>query len=151
MASKVNPIPDGFRSVTPMLTVKGAAGLIEFLARAFGATATYRLACPDGTVMHAEVKIGDSMVMIGEATGDWKPLTSTVVLYVENADDWYNRAIRAGAVSVKEPTDQFYGDRSAGVKDIAGNFWWIHTHVEDVPPEEIRKRAEAWMKEQPCG
>ncbi len=151
MASKVNPIPDGFRTVTPMLTVKGAAELIDFLKRAFGATEAYRLAGPGGTVMHGEIKIGDSMVMIGEAAGQWKPMVSTVVLYVENADDWYKRAIQAGATSVKEPADQFYGDRSAGVKDIAGNFWWIHSHVEDVPPEELRKRAEAWMKEQPCG
>jgi uncharacterized glyoxalase superfamily protein PhnB len=101
--------------------------------------------------MHAEVKIGDSMVMVGEATDQWKPIQVTVALYVEDADAWYKRALRAGAASVREPSDQFYGDRSAGVKDFAGNQWWIHTHIEDVTPEEIKKRAEVWMKQQKCG
>jgi uncharacterized glyoxalase superfamily protein PhnB len=101
--------------------------------------------------MHAEVKIGDSMVMVGEATDQWKPMPATIALYVEDTDAWYKRAPQAGATSVREPSDQFYGDRSAGVKDSAGNQWWIHTHIEDVPPEELQKRAEAWMKQQPRG
>ncbi len=109
---------------------------------------TYRLDGPNGTMMHAEMKIVDSMVMVGEATDQWKPMQATVALYVEDADAWYQRALRAGATSVREPSDQFYGDRSAGVKDFAGNHWWIHTHIEDVPPEEIKKRAETWMKQQ---
>ncbi len=147
----VKPIPDGYHTVTPVLTVHGAAKLIEFLQQAFDAKETYRLAGPDGSVMHAEVKIGDSMVMVGEATDQWKPIQITVALYVEDADAWYKRALRAGAASVREPSDQFYGDRSAGVKDFAGNQWWIHTHIEDVTPEEIKKRAEVWMKQQKCG
>lgn len=126
----------------------GAAKLIEFLKQAFDAKETYRLPGPNGEVMHAEVKIGDSMVMVGEATDQWKPMPAAIALYVEDTDAWYKRALQAGATSVREPSDQFYGDRSTGVKDSAGNRWWIHTHIEDVPPDEIKKRAEAWMKQQ---
>lgn len=117
----VNPIPDGYHTVTPVLTVHGAAKLIEFLKQAFDAKEVYRFLGPKDIVMHAEVKIGDSMVMLGEATDEWKPMPATVALYVEDADAWYKRALRAGATSVREPADQFYGDRSAGVKDVAGN------------------------------
>jgi PhnB protein len=151
MATKTTPIPKGYHTVTPVLTVHGAAKLIEFLTQAFDAKETYRLPGPNGEVMHAEVKIGDSMVMVGEATDQWKPMPATIALYVEDTDAWYKRALQAGATSVREPSDQFYGDRSAGVKDSAGNQWWIHTHIEDVPPEELQKRAEAWMKQQPRG
>lgn len=100
------------------------------------------------SVMHAEVKIGNSMVMLGEATEQWRPMPDKIALYVEHADAWYKRALEAGATSVKEPSDQFSGDRGAGVQDFAGNHWWIHTHIEDVSPEEIKKRAESWMKQQ---
>lgn len=148
MATKVSPIPEGYHTVTPVLTVQGAAKLIDFLKQAFDAKETFRLDGPNGTVMHAEVKIGDSMVMVGEATDQWKPVQATVALYLQDADRWYQRALRAGATSVREPSDQVYGDRSAGVKDFAGNHWWLHTHIEDVSPEEIKKRAETWMKQQ---
>jgi PhnB protein len=151
MATKTTPIPKGYHTVTPVLTVHGAAKLIKFLTQAFDAKETYRLPGPNGEVVHAEVKIGDSMVMVGEATDQWKPMPATIALYVEDTDAWYKRALQAGATSVREPSDQFYGDRSAGVKDSAGNQWWIHTHIEDVPPEELQKRAEAWMKQQPRG
>ncbi len=147
MATKAKPIPTGYHTVTPVLTVHGAAKLIDFLKQAFDAKETFRLPGPDGAVIHAEVKIGDSMIMLGEATDQWKPMPATVALYVEDADAWYQRALRTGATSVREPSDQFYGDRSAGVKDFAGNHWWIHTRIEDVPPDEIRKRAEVWMKQ----
>lgn len=147
MATKAKPIPTGYHTVTPVLTVHGAAKLIDFLKQAFDAKETFRLPGPDGAVIHAEVKIGDSMIMLGEATDQWKPMPATVALYVEDADAWYQRALRTGATSVREPSDQFYGDRSAGVKDFAGNHWWIHTRIEDVPPDEIKKRAEVWMKQ----
>ncbi|MFY4730039.1 VOC family protein [Nitrospira sp. BLG_2] len=147
MGTKAKPIPTGYHTVTPVLTVHGAAKLIDFLKQAFDAKETFRLPGPDGAVIHAEVKIGDSMIMLGEATDQWKPMPATVALYVEDADAWYQRALRTGATSVREPSDQFYGDRSAGVKDFAGNHWWIHTRIEDVPPDEIRKRAEVWMKQ----
>jgi PhnB protein len=148
MAPKANPIPKGFHTVTPVLTVHGAAKLIDFLRQAFDAEETYRLPGPDGTIIHAEVKIGDSMVMIGEASDQWQPMPATVALYVEDTDRWYQRALKAGATSVREPSNQFYGDRSAGVKDFFGNQWWIHTHIEDVSPDELKKRAETWMKQQ---
>jgi PhnB protein len=146
----IKPIPDGYHTVTPVLTVEGAAKLIEFLKQAFDAKEMYRLEGPNGSVMHAQIKIGDSMVMVGEASEKYKPRPATMALYVENTDAWYKRALKAGGVSEREPSDQFYGDRSAGVTDFAGNQWWIHTHIEDVPHEEIKKRAEVWMKEQRC-
>ncbi len=144
----VKPIPEGYHTVTPLLTVQGAAKLIDFLTQAFDAKEIYRLPGPDGAVMHAEVKIGNSMVMLGEANDECKAMTARIALYVEHADALYKRALDAGATSVKEPSDQFYGDRSAGVKDFSGNQWWIHTHIEDVSPEEIKKRADLWMKQQ---
>jgi uncharacterized glyoxalase superfamily protein PhnB len=143
----VKPIPDGYHSVTPYLVVQGAATLIEFLKRAFEATETFRMAHQDGTVMHAEVKIGDSIVMMGEARGDHKPIPACIYLYVNDADAVYKRALQAGATSQMEPTDQFYGDRHGGVMDPVGNLWWIATHVEDVAPEELKRRAEAYMKQ----
>jgi hypothetical protein len=95
--------------------------LIDFLTQAFDAKETYRLDGPNGAVMYAEVKIGNSMVIVGEATDQWKPMPTTVALYGEDTDGWYQRALRAGATSVREPSNQFYGDRSVGVKDWACN------------------------------
>jgi uncharacterized glyoxalase superfamily protein PhnB len=144
----VKPIPDGFHTVTPYLVVNGVAKLIEFLKQAFAAEVTGCLSRPDGTVMHAQVRIGDSMVMMGEPQGEWKPMPGSLYLYVPDTDALYHRAIQAGGTSLMEPADQFYGDRNAGVKDPVGNFWWIATHNEDVSPEELARRAEAVMKEQ---
>lgn len=143
----VRPIPEGYRTVTPYLVVPGVAKLIDFLKQAFGATERQRVARPDGSVMHAEVEIGDSVVMLGEPMGEVQPIPAMIHLYVEDADAAYRRALEAGAASVMEPTDHFYGDRSGGVKDFAGNHWWVATHVEDVPPEELKKRAEAAMRQ----
>jgi uncharacterized glyoxalase superfamily protein PhnB len=149
MTGKIKPIPEGYHTLTPHLIVQGASKLLDFLREAFEAKEKFRLPGPDGTVLHAEVKIGDSMVMIGEATGEWKSMPASIALYTDNADALYKRALEAGATSIREPADQFYGDRSAGVKDPAGNHWWISTHIEDVPPEELKKRAEEWMKRLP--
>jgi len=143
MAAKVKPIPDGYHTITPYLTVKGVANLIEFLKRAFNATITEHMAEPDGTVRHAEAKIGDSIVMMGEAGGQWTPKPCTLYMYVQDVDSVYRRAIEAGAVSVREPANQFYGDRSGGVRDACGNEWWIATHVEDISKEELTLRAKA--------
>ena len=134
-------------------TADGRIGYIRTTLRAHGRTArltkeSYRLAGPGGTIMHAELKIGNSMVMLGEATDAHKPMPAKIALYVEDTDAWYKRALTAGAKSLQEPADQFYGDRGAGVTDPAGNQWWIHTRIEDVSPEEIKKRAEAYMKQQ---
>jgi PhnB protein len=143
----VKPIPDGYHTVTPYLTVQGVPKLIDFLKQAFEAREIECMAQPDGTVRHAEVRIGDSVVMMGEARGEQAPMPSAMYLYVNDTDAVYKRALRAGATSLREPADQFYGDRSAGVKDPSGNYWWIATHQEDVPPEELKKRAEAAMRQ----
>lgn len=95
----------------------------------------------DGTIQHAEVKIGDSIVMLAEACDPWKPRPSMLYLYVNDVDATYQRAIEAGATSLREPATHFYGDRSGGVEDPTGNHWWIATHVEDVSPEELQRRA----------
>jgi uncharacterized glyoxalase superfamily protein PhnB len=139
----VKPIPDGFHTVTPYLVVPGAAKLLDFLKKAFGAVEIHRTEMPNGVVMHAQVKIGDSFVLMGEAQGPNMAMPAMLYLYVENTDALYHRALEAGAVSVMAPADQFYGDRNAGVKDFAGNQWWIATHFEDVAPEEIARRAQA--------
>jgi len=143
----VKPIPDGYHTVTPYLVVQRAAKLIDFLKQAFEAKEIECMTQPDGTIRHAEVRIGDSVVMVSEAKDEWKPMPSGIYLYVNDTDAVYKRALQAGATSIMEPADQFYGDRNAGVKDLSGNHWWIATHKEDVPPEEIQKRAEAAMKQ----
>jgi len=139
----VKPIPDGYHTLTPFIVVEGAAGLIDFLKQAFGAQELHRMAGPDGKVMHAEVKIGDSIVMMGEPHGKSELQSANIYMYVNDTDATYKSAMEAGATSIMEPVDQFYGDRSAGVKDSYGNHWWIATHQEDVSSEEIQKRAQA--------
>jgi uncharacterized glyoxalase superfamily protein PhnB len=143
----VKPIPDGYHSVTPYLAVPGVARLIDFIKQAFGAEGPLeKLTREDGSVMHAEVRIGDSILMLGEPAGQFPPMPSVLYLYVEDTDAAYQRALQAGATSVMEPADQFYGDRSAGVKDPSGNMWWIATHKEDVAPEELARRAAAFKR-----
>ncbi len=144
----VKPIPDGYHSVTPYLIVNGAAGLIDFLKEVFGAEVKERMESPDGAIMHAEVVIGDSVVMMGEANENLPPMPTLLYVYVPDCDAVYQRALRAGATSVREPRNEFYGDRSGGVKDICGNQWWIGTHVEDVSPEEMARRAQEASKQQ---
>jgi PhnB protein len=142
----VKPIPDGFHSVTPFLVVEGASRLIDFAKQAFGAQERFRMDGPNGTVMHAEIQIGDSVIMLGESMGpDNPPLQSMLYVYLPNVDEIHEQALAAGATSVREPADQFWGDRSGAVKDAFGNQWWIATHIEDVPPEEMEKRAAAAM------
>jgi PhnB protein len=141
----VKPIPEGYHSITPYLVVDDVARLIDFLKQAFGAVEIHRMQRPDGLVGHAEVKIGDSMLMMGEAQGEWKPMPCALYLYVQNADAVYRQALTAGATSIMEPADQFYGDRHGGVKDPCGNQWWIATHIEDVSAEEIARRAASKM------
>ena len=137
-----NPIPKGFGTVTPFLTVTDAAKLIDFLQQAFAAKVHFRMDAPDGSVRHAEVKIGDSMVMIGQVQPG-QEMQSMLHLYVPETDALYRSALAAGATSIREPADQFYGDRSAGVRDLWGNQWWMATHVEDVSQEEMERRMAA--------
>ena len=139
----VQPIPDDSHNVTPYLVVEGVPKLIDFLKQAFAAQELGRMARPDGGVMHAEVKIGDSKVMMGEPMGEWTAKPCSLYLYVEDVDAVYQRAIQAGGTSVREPSDQFYGDRTGGVIDPCGNYWGIATHVEDVSHEEMAKRFAA--------
>ena len=139
----VRPIPEGMPTITPYLVVKGAAQLVEFIENAFLAREKYWHAGEDGTIQHAEFWIGDSPIMLGEAKGPWKPMQANLNVYVEDCDEVYKRAIKAGGKSLREPATQFYGDRSAGVEDPCGNYWWLSTHVEDVSPEEIERRAAA--------
>ena len=143
----VKPIPDGFHTATPELNVKGVAKLIDFMKQAFGAQELMRMPGPGGAIMHAEVKIGDSIIMMADAVRD-APMPGSIFLYVKDVDATYKQALKAGATSVLEPTDMFWGDRFARVKDASGNAWGIATHKEDVPPEEMPKRAAAFMKQQ---
>ncbi len=149
--ANVKHIPDGHHTLTPYLLLENVAGYIEFLKRAFGAKEIHRSSAPDGTVAHATIQIGDSMLMMGAARGDWKPQPTMLYMYVEDVDQAYRQAVEAGATSVQEPINQFYGDRSGGVKDSAGNSWWIATHIEDVPPEELQKRFQAFSAQQAGG
>ena len=135
----VKPIPDGYHTVTPFLNVKGTAQLIDFLKSALGAEEVMRMPGPGGTVMHAEVNIGNSRLMLSEAT-QTSPSSSSFYLYVSDVDALYKRAVGAGAVSQSAPADQFWGDRMASVKDAFGNTWSLATHKEDPTPEQMAKR-----------
>jgi len=136
----VKPIPDGYHSITPYLVVSEAARVIDFAKEAFGAQEIMRLPGPNNTIGHAEIKIGDSVVMLADAGTSHGARPGNLMLYVPNVDEVYRRALKAGGKSEREPADQFYGDRSAGVIDLAGNHWWIATHVEDVAPDELQRR-----------
>lgn len=138
----VRPIPEGYHTITPYLIVEGVPKLIDFLKSVFGAEEMERFTDSKGGISHAEVRIGDSVLMMGEATTDWKAMPASLYIYVKDTDAAFNRALQAGATSIKEPADQFYGDRNAGVKDPSGNCWFIATHVEDVSREEMKRRAE---------
>jgi uncharacterized glyoxalase superfamily protein PhnB len=149
MLEKAKPIPDGFHTVTPYLIVDGAKKVIDFMQQALGAKHDHEPTLrPDGTIMHATLRIGDSMVMISDASEHAKAMPVMLYLYVPNADAAYQLALKAGATSVMEPADQFYGDRSGGVKDPAGNSWFFGTHIEDVAPAELKKRATEALKKQ---
>jgi PhnB protein len=149
MAKTVKPIPDGYSAVTPYLTIKGAAKAIEFYKEAFGAEESLRLNGPDGHIAHAEIRIGGSVVMLHDETPQSparSPTTlgdtgSSIMLYVRDVDAVVKRAVDAGATLAMEVADQFYGDRAGNIKDPFGHKWHIATHIEDVSPEEINKRA----------
>ncbi|HWN98618.1 MAG TPA: VOC family protein [Blastocatellia bacterium] len=123
-------VPEGLRTVTPYLHPRGASQMIDFLERAFGAEEQSRAASPDGVIHHATVRIGDSMVEMGEAHGPWQPMPTTFYLYVNDVDAWYQRAIEAGAASRGEPADQPYGDRVGGVADPFENTWYLSTPIK---------------------
>src|SRR5687768_12184195 len=139
----VKPIPEGYHTATPYLMVSDADALLRFVTAAFQATTVEDHRDAEGRVVHADVMIGDSHVMLGQANDQWKARPGTVLLYVPDADATYAAALAAGGTSVQAMTTQFYGDRSGGVEDPAGVTWWISTHVEDVGPEEMARRMAA--------
>ena len=144
----VNPIPEGMHTVTPFIVVNQAAMLMEFIKNAFDGKIRGQMDGEDGKVMHAEMTIGDSHIMISDANEKNAPMPCMLYLYVEDVDSTYQQALKAKGQSLREPTDEFYGDRSAGVKDPWGNQWWMATHVEDVSPEEMKKRANEFQKQE---
>ena len=141
--TRVKPVPQGYHTVTPYLIVDGASRLIDFLKQSFNAEQRDLMKTPDGRISHAEVKIGDSIIMLSDPNQEFKAMPSMTYLYLEDVDAAYKRALQAGANSVKPPTNQFYGDRNATVRDPTGNIWGIATHVEDISPEEMQKRIKA--------
>jgi PhnB protein len=149
MATKVKPVPEGYHSITPYLVVDGAEKIIGFVKEAFGAQPLFEpMMRPDGKIMHSEFKIGDSVVMIADTSERAQATSDMLHLYVPNVDAVYQKALKAGGKSLMEPMDQFYGDRSGSVTDPAGNRWYIATHVEDVSPGDLKKRAAELMKQQ---
>jgi uncharacterized glyoxalase superfamily protein PhnB len=124
--------PQGLFNVNPYLHPQRAEPLIAFLKRAFGAQEVAKYASPDGVVNHAAIRMGDSVVEMGEAQGKYETMPAMFYVYVPNVDDVYKQAVAAGATSFQEPADQFYGDRTAAVRDNFGNKWYIATHIKDV-------------------
>lgn len=149
----VKAIPDGYHSLTPYMGIHKAGEAIDFYKKAFGATQVMRLDMPDGRVGHAELRIGDSSLMLGTPCDQMalrNPDEHTSIglhLYVEDVDAQFQRAVDAGATVVSEPKDQFYGDRSASVKDPFGHLWFLATHKEDLTEEQIRQRAMELFKQ----
>src|SRR5215468_10380215 len=142
----VKPVPDGYHTVTPFLVANDAAALVEFAKRAFDAKVVVEMRDPKGAIMHAELEIGDSRIMLGQASEQHKAMPCGIYLYVPDVDATYKKAIAAGATSTMEPANQFYGDRNGGVRDQNGNMWWIGTHVEDVSGEEMKRRMAEEVK-----
>jgi PhnB protein len=153
-----NKNPDGFHTVTPHITVKGAAAAIDFYQMAFGAELVMRIDGPSGAVMHAELKIGDSIILMNDENPQWNKAPTTLggtsvclALYAEDCDALFARATAAGAKPVMPPTNMFWGDRFSKVVDPFGHEWSISTHIEDVTPEECSRRAAEFFKQMASG
>ena len=144
----VKPIPENYPRVSPYLIVKNVEETMEFIKYVFGGKEREKMKIADGTVNHCEMSIGDSVIMIGKESGEHQMQNTMLYIYVEDTDAAYKKALEKGAVSVMEPSDQFYGDRNAGVKDKDGISWWIASHVEDVSPEEVQRRSMESEKKQ---
>jgi PhnB protein len=156
MATKVQPIPKGYEGATPYLIIQGAANALEFYKKAFGATECMRMPAPGGKVGHAEIKIGNAIIMLADEFPEMNHKSPqslggtpvSIMIYVEDVDPFVKRAIAAGAKVLQAVENKFYGDRSGTLEDPFGHQWHFATHVEDVPPDEMPKRAEAFMKQQ---
>ncbi len=138
--------PEGYHSVTPYLHVSNVGKLIDFLKQSFDAVELERFLLPDGRIEHAEVRIGDSIVMISEGTEKYPSMPSWVYVYVADVDETHRNAVQAGGTSLMNPTDVYYDERVGGIKDPSGDIWWIATRKENLTPEEIRKRLEGRTK-----
>ena len=135
-------IPEGYPQLSPYLIVDEPAALIQFIADVFGAKETRRHEDDKGRIAHAEMRIGDAVIMMGGASEAWPAAPAAMYVYVEDTDAAYQRGLAAGATSLQEPADQFYGDRSAGIRDRFGNQWFIGTHLEKVSEEELKRRSD---------
>ena len=151
MPGKVKAIPEGYHSVTPYLIVDGAAAAIEFYEKVFGAVEVMRMPAPGGRIGHAEIKIGDSHVMLADENAEMKARSPksvggtplSLLVYVENVDEVVSRAVATGARLERAVEDKFYGDRMGAIEDPFGHQWYVGTHIEDVTPEEMKKRIAA--------
>jgi PhnB protein len=151
MSNSVKPIPEGFHSITPYMTISNAAEAIEFYKQAFGAEELVRMAAPDGKIGHAEIKIGNCIIMLADEFPEMGRRSAQTLggspvglhIYLEDVDSAFQRAIEAGATVVRPLANQFYGDRSGSVSDPYGNEWSLGTHIEEVTPEEMHRRMEA--------
>lgn len=156
MKGNVKPIPEGHHTVTPRMFVRGADKAIEFYKQAFGASELERYADPSGKIVDVGLRIGDSIISLAEESPEWGNYspqsfggpTTIITLNVEDADAVWNQAVSAGAKVIFPIEDQFYGYRQGRLEDPFGHLWIISTHVEDVPPEEMNRRMDAWMKQQ---
>jgi PhnB protein len=143
MPSQVSYQPTGYQSVIPYLHVTGAAKMIAFMKDVFGAQEIAIYPRPDGTVGHAALRVGDSVIELADAGAEWPAMPCALQVYVPDAESTYHRALKAGATSLLEPAKQFYGDLTASVKDTCGNNWYIATQVEVISKEEVDKRIAA--------
>jgi PhnB protein len=141
-----NSIREGFHTVTPYIIVDGAEKLIKFLTNAFGAKELFRIPGKKSSVSHAEIEIGSSRIMLGDSGLHIAATAGLYCIFTDDVDAVYKKALAAGAVPVSEPKDEYYGDRTAAVEDFAGNQWWLLTHIEDVTPDEMKRRKEEWKK-----
>lgn len=154
MSGKVKAIPEGYEGATPYLVIKGATNALEFYKKAFGATEIMRMPAPGGKIGHAEIRIGNAIIMLADEFPEMNHKSPqslggtpvSILVYVPDVDAFVKRAVAAGAKALSPVETKFYGDRSGGLEDPFGHHWHIATHVEDVPPDEMKKRAEAFMK-----
>ncbi len=135
----VNPIPENYPRVIPYLIINDVLKMQNFLKEVFNAEIIEAMALPDGTVNHGEVRIGDSVIMMGKASDDYPAKPAMIYIYVENVDEVFKKAISLGAKSIMEPADMFYGDRNGGFEDEQGMSWWIASHIKDVSKEEMER------------